>query len=139
MPMPVIHDWRPGDRVASIAVREPLAETGLGTIQRVILDKAVVLWDDGEQSLERLPDLIIGGFDKSKIVFDLEEQFGQQTSDWFGGKVIGIGQSDDLKDAVAIEERIAVSTAMITGIPLTLENTGLKWGSFINENFKQGS
>ena len=68
MPMPVIHDWRPGDRVASIAVREPLAQTGLGTIQRVILDKAVVLWDDGEQSMERLPDLIIGGFDKSKIV-----------------------------------------------------------------------
>ena len=41
---PFTHDWRPGDRIASIAVRESVAETGLGTIQRVVLEKAIVLW-----------------------------------------------------------------------------------------------
>ena len=65
---PFTHDWRPGDRIASIAVRESVAETGLGTIQRVVLEKAIVLWDDGEQSEERLQDLIVAGYDKSKIV-----------------------------------------------------------------------
>ena len=65
---PFTHDWRPGDRVASIAVREAVADTGLGTVQRVLLERAIVLWDDGEQSEERLKDLIIAGFDSSKIV-----------------------------------------------------------------------
>ena len=65
---PFTHDWRPGDRVVSIAVRESVAETGLGTIQRVLLDRAIILWDDGEQSEERLQDLIIAGFNPSKIV-----------------------------------------------------------------------
>jgi len=65
---PFTHDWRPGDRVVSIAVRESVADTGLGTIQRVLLDRAIVLWDDGEQSEERLKDLIIAGFNEAKLV-----------------------------------------------------------------------
>ena len=65
---PSVHDWRPGDRIASIAVKEPTAKTGLGTVQRVVLDKAIVVWDDGKQSQERLQDLIYGGNDSSKII-----------------------------------------------------------------------
>ena len=63
-----MHDWRVGDRVASIAVRESVGTTGLGTIQRILLTKAIIVWDDGLQSEERLKDLILAGFNSSKVL-----------------------------------------------------------------------
>ena len=134
---PFTHDWRPGDRIASIAVRESLAETGLGTIQRVLLERAVILWDDGEQSEERLKDLIIAGFDESKIIKSAE-QFGHR-----GGKSWWSGTPNLLEDTsseIAINERLIINNMLISGIPLSIDNVqGLKWGSFINEGFAQGS
>ena len=135
---PFTHDWRPGDRVVSIAVRESVADTGLGTIQRVLLDRTIVLWDDGEQSEERLKDLIIAGFDSSKIVFATEDQFGHrgQKEWWTGSPVI----SQDITSEIALNERLIINNMMISGIPLSIDRMkGIAWGSFINENFKQGS
>ena len=140
---PFTHDWRPGDRIASIAVRESFAETGLGTIQRVMLNKAVVLWDDGEQSEERLQDLIIAGYDKSKIVSKSADTFGHQNMDldfknnWWGGT---INLEEDVSSELALNDRLVVNQALISGIPLDIDNLkGLKWGNFINEGFAQGS
>ncbi|MBT4661579.1 MAG: hypothetical protein HOC18_06715 [Candidatus Marinimicrobia bacterium] len=136
---PFTHDWRPGDRVVSIAVRESVADTGLGTIQRVLLDKAIILWDDGEQSEERLQDLIIAGFNPSKIVFSADEHFGHRgQKDWWTGSSINVTQ--DVSSEVAINERLIINQMMISGLPLSIDNMkGIAWGSFINENFKQGS
>lgn len=139
---PFTHDWRPGDRVASIAVREAVADTGLGTVQRVLLERAIILWDDGEQSEERLKDLIIAGFDSSKIV-KKAETFGHQdmdldfTDNWWGG---AINLEEDISSELAINERIVVNQMLISGVPLDIDNLkGLKWGNFINEGFAQGS
>lgn len=133
------HDWRPGDRVVSIAVSQSVAETGLGTIQRVLLDRAILLWDDGEQSEERLQDLIIAGFNSSKIVgFSAEDQFGHRSQKewWTGSPII----AEDITSEIAISERLVVSNMMISGLPLSIDTMeGIAWGSFINENFKQGS
>ena len=138
---PFTHDWRPGDRIASIAVRESVAETGLGTIQRVMLDKAIVLWDDGEQSEERLQDLIVAGYDSSKIV--KESEYGQQSSkitldnNWWG---TSINLEEDISSELALNDRLVVNQALISGVPLSIDNIkGLKWGNFINEGFTQGS
>lgn len=138
---PFTHDWRPGDRIASIAVRESVAETGLGTIQRVVLEKAIVLWDDGEQSEERLQDLIVAGYDSSKIV--KEAEYGQQGSkitldnNWWG---TSINLEEDISSELALNDRLVVNQALISGVPLSIDNIkGLKWGNFINEGFTQGS
>ena len=139
---PFTHDWRPGDRVASIAGREAVADTGLGTVQRVLLERAIILWDDGEQSEERLKDLIIAGFDSSKIV-SKKAEYGHQDMDldfkenWWGG---GINLEEDISSELAINERIVVNQMLISGVPLDIDNLkGLKWGNFINEGFAQGS
>ena len=136
---PFTHDWRPGDRVVSIAVRESVAETGLGTIQRVLLDRAIILWDDGEQSEERLQDLIIAGFNPSKIVFSADSQFGHRNQkDWWTGS--SVKPTEDITSEVAINERLIINQMMISGLPLSIDNMkGISWGSFINENFIQGS
>ena len=65
--MPV-HDWRPGDRVVSIARNSPSSPIGIGILQRTILDKAIILWEDGMQTTERLDDLIFAGFDTDKDI-----------------------------------------------------------------------
>jgi hypothetical protein len=132
---PFTHDWRPGDRVASIAVRQSVAETGLGTIQRVLLERAIVLWDDGEHSEERLQDLIIAGYDGSKVIKSAET-FGQRGGEtWWTGHFSLV---EDPSSQVAINERIKINQMLITGIPLDIDK-GLNWGSFINEGFAQGS
>ena len=138
---PFTHDWRPGDRIASIAVRESVAETGLGTIQRVVLEKAIVLWDDGEQSEERLQDLIVAGYDSSKIV--KEAEYGQEGSkitldnNWWG---TSINLEEDISSELALNDRLVVNQALISGVPLSIDNIkGLKWGNFINDGFTQGS
>lgn len=138
---PFTHDWRPGDRVASIAVREAVADTGLGTIQRVLLERAIILWDDGEQSEERLKDLIIAGYDKTKI---LKAEYGHQDAsslshedNWWGGS---INLEEDISSELALQDRLLVNQMLITGVPLDIDNLkGLKWGNFINEGFAQGS
>ena len=137
MPDPFTHDWRPGDRIVSIAVRESVADTGLGTIQRVLLDKAVVLWDDGEQSEERLKDLIIAGFDESKLVKHADN-FGHRGQDelWTGHSNL----EEDISSELALNDRLIINSMLISGIPLTIDKAkGLKWGNFINEGFAQGS
>ena len=138
---PFTHDWRPGDRIASIAVRESVADTGLGTIQRVLLDKAIVLWDDGEQSEERLKDLIIACYDESKIV--KKSEYGQQgtkitlDNNWWGS---AINLEEDVSSELALSDRLVVNQMLISGVPLTIDNVkGLRWGNFINEGFAQGS
>jgi len=109
--LPIIHDWRVGDRVASIAVRESVGKTGLGTIQRILLTKAIVVWDDGLQSEERLQDLILAGFNSSKV---LESEtltiLGNITSELNLPK-----------------ERTAINKSLILGIPLKIED-GIQWG-----------
>ncbi len=137
MPDPFTHDWRPGDRIVSIAVRESVADTGLGTIQRVLLDKAVVLWDDGEQSEERLKDLIIAGFDESKLVKHADN-FGHRGQDeWWTGHS---NLEEDISSELALNDRLIINSMLISGIPLTIDKAqGLKWGNFINEGFAQGS
>jgi len=134
---PFTHDWRPGDRIVSIAVRESVADTGLGTIQRVLLDRAIVLWDDGEQSEERLKDLIIAGFNESKIV-KATEQFGHRgQKEWWTGTPNLV---EDVSSEIALNERLIINNMMIAGLPLTIDRmTGFKWGNFINEGFAQGS
>ena len=134
---PFTHDWRPGDRVVSIAVRQSVADTGLGTIQRVLLDKAVVLWDDGEQSEERLKDLIIAGFNEEKIVKHAD-QFGHRgQEDWWSGHP---NLEEDISSELALNERLIINKMLISGIPLDIDSAeGLKWGNFINEGFIQGS
>lgn len=109
-----LHDWRPGDRVASIAVRESIGVTGLGTIQRVILEKAIVLWDDGTQSEERLKDLILAGFNESKVVKESE---------------IVTANGNIIPTTDLISARTKVSNLMLSGLPLTLTSTGINWGS----------
>ena len=135
---PFTHDWRPGDRVVSIAVRESVAGTGLGTIQRVLLDKAIILWDDAEQSEERLKDLIIAGYDGSKVVKTADTHFGHRGGgDWWTGNTYII---EDVSSELAVNERLVVNQMLISGVPLTIDNVkGLKWGNFINEGFAQGS
>ncbi len=136
---PFTHDWRPGDRVVSIAVRESVADTGLGTIQRVLLTKAIILWDDGEQSEERLKDLIIAGFNESKLVKKSDEHiFGHRgQKEWWSGHS---NLEEDMSSELALNDRLIINSMMISGIPLTIDKAkGLKWGSFINEGFAQGS
>jgi|TARA_B110000444_G_C18765696_1_gene559869 hypothetical protein len=107
----LLHDWRVGDRVASIAVRESVGKTGLGTIQRILLEKAVIVWDDGYQSEERLKDLILAGFNSSKV---LESETLSMT-----GNI-----TTELKNP---KERTNVNAKLISGLPLTLED-GIEWG-----------
>lgn len=107
--MSFTHDWRIGDRVSSIAVRESVAKTGLGTIQKIILDKALIVWDDGYQSEEYLKHLILAGFDESKVL-----------SAEFTGNI-----TDSLNP---LQERTAVNAILLSGLPLTLTNTGVLWG-----------
>lgn len=107
---PSVHDWRPGDRIASIAVSEPVSKTGLGTVQRVILDKAIVVWDDGKQSVERLQDLIYGGNDPSKIVLK-GESVEQQIR-------------EELKST---SERVAVNRTLIAGFPIDTIGNLVRW------------
>ena len=123
-------------------MRESVAETGLGTIQRVVLDKAIVLWDDGEQSEERLQDLIIAGYDSSKII-KKADTFGHQDMDlnfddnWWGG---AINLEEDISSELALNDRLVVNQMLISGVPLSIDNIkGLKWGNYINEGFTQGS
>ena len=134
---PFTHDWRPGDRVVWIWVRGYVAPTGLCNKQRVLLERAIVLWDDGEQSEERLKDLIIAGFNEEKII-KKSEAFGHRgQKDWFQGHY---HLREDISSELAINERLIINNMMISGIPLDIDNVqGLKWGSFINENFAQGS
>ena len=135
---PFTHDWRPGDRVVSIAVRESVADTGLGTIQRVLLERAIVLWDDGEQSEERLKDLIIAGFNESKIVKKADSIFGHRgQKEWWTGHS---NLEEDISSELAMNDRLIINSMFISGIPLSIATAkGLKWGSFINEGFAQGS
>ncbi len=136
---PFTHDWRPGDRVVSIAVRESVADTGLGTIQRVLLNKAIILWDDGEQSEERLKDLIVAGFNESKLVKKSDEHiFGHRgQKEWWSGHS---NLEEDMSSELAMNDRLIINSMMISGIPLSIDKAkGLKWGSFINEGFAQGS
>ena len=121
---PSTHDWRPGDRIASIAVNEPTYKTGLGTIQRIILNKAVVVWDDGKQSVERLQDLIYGGYDKSKVILK---------SEWYGDGYDGLYLSTNLQKQISDDfskntERIAVNRVLISGLPLDNIGNLVKWG-----------
>tara|TARA_Y100000996_G_scaffold404296_1_gene378242 strand:- start:1180 stop:1599 length:420 start_codon:yes stop_codon:yes gene_type:complete len=139
MPDPFTHDWRPGDRIVSIAVRESVADTGLGTIQRVLLDKAVILWDDGEQSEERLKDLIIAGYNESKLVKKSDEHiFGHRgQEEWWTGHS---NLQEDISSELALNDRLIINSMLISGIPLSIDKAkGLKWGNFINEGFAQGS
>ena len=125
--------------MVSIAVRESVADTGLGTIQRVLLDRAVVLWDDGEQSEERLKDLIIAGFNEEKIVKKTEEHiFGHRgQKEWWSGYS---HLKEDISSELAMNDRLIINSMLISGIPLSIDKAkGLKWGSFINEGFAQGS
>lgn len=110
MAKPPVHDWRPGDRIASIAVREPTFKTGLGTIQKIILDKAIVVWDDGKQSEERLQDLIYGGHDPSKILLKSESVEAQIR-----------------EELTSTSERVAVNRALIAGFPLDTIGNMVKW------------
>lgn len=111
---PITHDWRVGDRVASIAVRESVGKTGLGTIQRILLTKAIVVWDDGMQSEERLQDLILAGFNSAKV---LESE-----------TVSMLGNITNEGNLTAIKERAEINRKLISGLPLTLED-GISWGS----------
>ena len=108
-----LHDWRPGDRIASIAVSEPTAETGLGTIQRVILDRVIVVWDDGKQSTERIQDLIYGGYDKDKIILKSESWWGEEKTDVEFAHI----------------QSLNVNRSLIAGFPLDITGTGINWGS----------
>ncbi len=111
---PITHDWRVGDRVASIAVRESVGKTGLGTIQRILLTKAIVVWDDGMQSEERLQDLILAGFNSAKV---LESE-----------TVSMLGNITNEGNLTASKERAEINRKLISGLPLTLED-GISWGS----------
>jgi len=128
MPLPPqVHDWQPGDRIASIAVSEPTAKTGLGTVQRVIMDRVIVVWDDGKQSVERIQDLIYGGYDKSKIILKAE-------SWWDEGKITANVELSHIDSQIkteisAAKERIKVNRNLIAGFPLDVVGTGINWGS----------
>ena len=124
---PISHDWRPGDRIASIAVSDPTSKMGLGTIQRIILDKAIVVWDDDMQSIERIKDLIYGGYDKSKIILKAD-------SWWDESKVstdieFAHIQSRIKNELSAAKERVNVNRSLIAGFPLDIVGTGFNWGS----------
>ena len=95
------HDWRIGDRVSSIAVRESVGVTGLANIQKIMLDKAIVFWDDGTYSEEYLDHLILAGFDESKV-FSAEYTGNITTS------------LDPYKESVSL------SKLMASGLPLSL-------------------
>jgi|DEB0MinimDraft_6_1074348.scaffolds.fasta_scaffold06236_3 hypothetical protein len=112
--LPMTHDWRVGDRVASIAVRESISKTGLGTIQRILLTKAIVVWDDGMQSEERLQDLILAGFNSAKV---LESE-----------TVSMLGNITDEGNLKASKERTEINKKLISGLPIDLED-GISWGS----------
>ena len=103
----------------------------------ILLERAIVLWDDGEHSEERLQDLIIAGYDGSKVIKSAET-FGQRGGEtWWTGHFSLV---EDPSSQVAINERIKINQMLITGIPLDIDNVkGLNWGSFINEGFAQGS
>ena len=107
----LLHDWRVGDRVASIAVRESVGTTGLGTIQRILLTKAIIVWDDGLQSEERLKDLILAGFNSSKVL-------ESETLTMLGNITNELGNP---------KERTAINKSLILGIPLKIED-GIQWG-----------
>jgi len=115
-------DWRPGDRIASIAVQEPTYKTGLGTVQRITLNQAIVVWDDGKQSIERLQDLIYAGTDNSKIVLK---------SDWYGDSYVGTDdkslQRQIKSDLEQTSERVKVNQTLLAGLPLDTIGNLVKW------------
>lgn len=112
--LPMTHDWRVGDRVASIAVRESISKTGLGTIQRILLTKAIIVWDDGMQSEERLQDLILAGFNEKKV---LESEITTM-----------MGNITNENTIIATKERTDINKKLISGLPIDLED-GISWGS----------
>ena len=107
---PSVHDWRPGDRIASIAVKEPTAKTGLGTVEIGVLYKAIVVWGDRKKSQERLQDLIYVGNELSKIILDAES-VEQQIR-------------DELKST---SERVAVNRTLIAGFPIDTIGNLVRW------------
>tara|TARA_R110000824_G_scaffold154469_2_gene326575 strand:+ start:641 stop:1015 length:375 start_codon:yes stop_codon:yes gene_type:complete len=119
--MPV-HDWRPGDRVVSIARNTPTSPIGVGILQRTILDKAIILWDDGSQTTERLIDLIFAGFDTNKDIKDAESVFGQSQGSWWGDDIILSETNLPLIDAKLQreiqeqQEQIAITRSLLSGV-----------------------
>ena len=119
----------------------PLLIQDLAQFSESLLDKAIVLWDDGEQSEERLKDLIIAGYDESKIV--KKSEYGHQgtkitlDNNWWGS---AINLEEDISSELALNDRLIINQMLLSGIPLTIDKVkGLKWGNFINEGFAQGS
>ena len=93
-------------------------------IQRIILNKAVVVWDDRKQSVERLQDLIYGGYDESKVILK---------SEWYGDGYDGLYLSTNLQKQISDDfskntERIAVNRFLISGLPLDNIGNLVKWG-----------
>ena len=53
---------------------------------------------------------------------------------------ITINLEEDISSELALNDRLVVNQALISGVPLSIDNIkGLKWGNFINEGFTQGS
>ena len=56
---------------------------------------------------------------------------------WWGG---AINLEEDISSELALNDRLVVNQALISGVPLSIDNIkGLRWGNFINEGFTQGS
>ena len=119
--MPV-HDWRPGDRVVSIARNSPSSPIGIGILQRTILDKAIILWDDGSQTTERLIDLIFAGFDTDTDVKKADSVFGQSQGSWWGDDVILSETNLTLinaklqREMEEQREQVAINRSLLSGV-----------------------
>lgn len=119
--MPV-HDWRPGDRVVSIARNSPSSQIGIGIIQRTILDKAVIIWEDGSQTTERLIDLIFAGFDTNKDIKKAESVFGQSQGSWWGDDIIlnetnlPLINSKLQREIEDEQEQVAINRSLLSGV-----------------------
>tara|TARA_R110002110_G_scaffold395652_2_gene610275 strand:+ start:350 stop:724 length:375 start_codon:yes stop_codon:yes gene_type:complete len=119
--MPV-HDWRPGDRVVSLARNSPTSPIGVGILQRTILDKAIILWEDGMQTTERLEDLIFAGFDTNKDIKTAESAFGQSQGSWWGDDIIlsetnlPLIDSKLQREIQEQQEQIAITRSLISGV-----------------------
>jgi len=119
--MPV-HDWRPGDRVVSIARNSPSSPIGIGILQRTILDKAIILWDDGSQTTERLIDLIFAGFDTDTDIKNADSVFGQSQGSWWGDDVILSKTNLTLinaklqREIEEQQEQVAINRSLLSGV-----------------------
>jgi hypothetical protein len=117
--MPV-HDWRPGDRVVSIARNSPSSPIGIGILQRTILDKAIILWDDGSQTTERLIDLIFAGFDTD--IKNADSAFGQSQGSWWGDDIILSETNLPLinaklqREIEEQQEQVAINRSLLSGV-----------------------